>query len=149
MANKAKYSKELAEKISGLIETGQHTIDEICSLSDITRKTFYKWKRERLQFRGLIACASERANEKNEKEVVGAKRSLIKVLKGYEIKEIQESVKNLKNGNQKREITVITKSSDPEFKLIKFVLENKDSKHFRSQIHRVLKFHERNKNANK
>jgi transposase-like protein len=140
MANKPKYSKELAERIAGLIESDQHTVDEICSLSGITRKTFYKWKRERFQFAGLITRVEDK---KTEKEVVEAKRSLMKILKGFEIKEVRDQVKNLKNGEQKREITVITKSSDPEFKLIKFVLENKDSKHFRNAIHRALKFHER------
>ena len=42
MPRKPKYSEKLAKYIAALVEDGQHTISEICSLSGITKVTFYE-----------------------------------------------------------------------------------------------------------
>lgn len=143
MPNRRKLTPELAEKIAMMILENKHSITSIVRLSGISRRVFYNWindsSGENAQNTGLLIRARTRAIEKmNEIEVVEAKRSLIKLLKGFEIHEIKEDIKNLKNGKQKKTVTIITRHAEPDFKIIKFVLENKDSKNFSTRLNRVL-----------
>lgn len=136
MPRKPKYSEKLAKYIAALVETGDYTINEICSLSGITRKTYCKWKRERLQFTDVITRAEDK---KLEKIVVEAKHSLVKLLQGMTEVETKSQVKNMKNGTQQIIYTVSDKHIPPDFLAIKFVLENKDSKNFSTGIHRLMR----------
>jgi bisphosphoglycerate-dependent phosphoglycerate mutase len=140
MANKPKYSKELAERIAGMIESSNHTIDEICSLSGITKVTFYEWKKTKPYF---VQCITRAEEKKTETLVVEAKHSLRKLIRGIDEVETKVETKNLKNGDKQVTYTLSDKHTPADFRMIRFVLENKDSKNFRSKIHRVLKFHER------
>ncbi|MBV5348823.1 hypothetical protein JZU61_04220 [bacterium] len=144
MANKMKFSQKLAEDISALIERGEHTINEVCSLSGITKQTFFRWKKANVTFCSLIERAEER---KLENLHVEAKRSLLKLIQGFE--EIETSVKTLrlKNGSERRIMVISTKHFSPDLPAIQFVLTNYDPEHWKHRLHRMISTRTKKRNV--
>jgi hypothetical protein len=144
MANRLKYSEKLAEEIAALVESGKHTINAVCSLSGISKQTFFAWKKSNLTFCSLIERAEER---KLENIHVEAKRSLMKLIKGFD--EVETSVKTLrlKNGTERRIMVISTKHFPPDFPAIQFVLTNYDPEHWKTRLHRMVSVRTKKQNV--
>ena len=130
MPNRKKLTKELISSICKLIEEDKHTVAEICSLSGISKRSFYKWQAENAQFTVAISRARENANQIIVKE---AKNSLRKLLEGFEVVETETKTRNLKNG-KKRTTTIIKETHvPPDMKTIIRVLTNKEPEVFKNR----------------
>ena len=80
----AKYNKQTVERICALISTDSYTIAEICEKVGISKDTYYKWLKTKPDFSDSIKKAQDRFNDML---VVEAKRSLVKMVKGYTAQE--------------------------------------------------------------
>jgi len=80
----AKYSERLIEKITALIEEGMYSITDICTILNISRKTFYSWKETKPELSKAIDTAIE---QREEKLTAKARQSLQKKLEGYTLTE--------------------------------------------------------------
>lgn len=131
MPNRKKISKDLIKSICALIEEGGHTIAEMCSLSGISERSFYNWKKESAENTVFIR-AIENAKEKyQEKMIVEARKSLRKVIQGFdEVVVTKSKTRNLKNGTQQITWITQTKCTPPDLGAIILVLNNKDPKGF-------------------
>ena len=83
---KTKYTPELVKRICGLVEKDTYTVSELCESVGIDESTFYRWKTDKSEFCEAIKKAEER---RLDNFVVEAKRSLLKKIQGYEVKETQ------------------------------------------------------------
>lgn len=81
---KTKYTPELVKRICGLVEKDTYTVSELCESVGISETTFYDWKVKFSEFSDAIKKAEER---RLDNFVVEAKRSLLKKIQGYEVKE--------------------------------------------------------------
>lgn len=124
MPNNKKLTKELISSICKLIEEGGHTIAEICSLSGISKRSFYKWQAENAQFTCEISRARENANEII---VVEAKHSLSKLLVDHEEVETKTKTRNMKDGTQRTTIIRQTHHIPADMEAIILVLNSKDN----------------------
>lgn len=50
----AKYTDKLGKKIADAIEHDEYTLGEICSIHNISRKTFYQWIRKYTDFQEMV-----------------------------------------------------------------------------------------------
>ena len=60
----AKYTEQLGKKIADAIEQDEYTLGEICSVHNISRKTFYQWARNHSDFKEMIADARAGRDER-------------------------------------------------------------------------------------
>lgn len=124
----AKYSEKLAEKIARLIEEDSYTVSEICNMLGISRKSFYKWKEDKAEFKASLTEAEER---RNEKFMVKARKSLKMKLEGYTL--IEERITYIPDDNDpsgwKPKSKVIRKKEyAPDDSAIRFVLQGDNGK---------------------
>lgn len=139
MPNKKKYSEKLAKQIALLIAEGNYSVTEICSLSNISRRSYYKWLEENAQMQSLIIKAKKFASLKEADVMVSeSKNGLLKLLRGFEITTVKQTTKHLKDGSTRVIWEYTTKFIAPDTQLIKFVLLAKDSKNFRSRVSRLV-----------
>lgn len=133
----AKYSKKRVAHICSLIKKDSYTIAEICSLSGITETTYYEWVNTKPEFSEQI----EKAKEVYDQLLVSeAKKSLMKKVKGYTVKETKivtvPSDKKDANGNplpKIKEQTTIDKHFQPDTGAIVFALTNKASDEYKNR----------------
>jgi hypothetical protein len=132
----SKYSKQTVNRIAALIRSNSYTTLEICSLSGISKQTYYRWFDENQDFRDIIIKAKA---EYTEKLVCSAKRSLVKLLEGFYYEETRTVYANSKiNDNEgavEQRITekaIYRKYCKPSFAAISFVLCNADPDHWRN-----------------
>jgi len=153
MPNRTKYSPKLAKQICTLVETGKHSITEICSLVGISRRVFYKWQKERAQFAVSLARARVRAMEKeNEQMKVLSLRGLRILLQGGFLRWVEVRSIYGKDGEvSSQEVTVRLKYFEPCLKTILFVLTNKDTANWSTRLKRHAAYHTRrlSKEANR
>ena len=103
-----KYSKKITQKIYNLLRSDSYTISEICENVGISRSLFYDWKAKYPEF-----CESIKKAQKEFKELsqVEARKSLVKLVKGYTVQE-------------KKTVTVDTGKKDEDGKPIVRVKEH-------------------------
>ena len=125
----SKYSIKLVDKICSLIKKDSYTIEEVCSLSGITKETYYTWLKTHPDFSDAVARAREDYSQLLVKE---AKNSLMKKIRGYTVQETRsvmvDSGKQGPDGKplpKIKETIVIEKSIPPDIQTIIFVLTNK------------------------
>lgn len=125
----AKYSKKLVDQICSLIKKDCYTIAELCSLSGITRETYYAWLKSHPDFSDAVTRAREDYDQLVVKE---AKNSLMKKIRGYTVQEIRtvmvDAGKPGTDGKplpKVKERTVIEKHIQPDIQAIIFTLTNK------------------------
>ncbi len=119
----AKYSEKLTEKVVKLIEEDRYTISDICSILNISRKTFYAWKDTKPEFCKAIDDAIQVQEEKLQ---VKARQSLQKKLDGYTLTETKyKYVPDEDNPTQLKlkEKIVKVKEYAPDNRAIKLVLD--------------------------
>lgn len=83
-ARQARYNKKIVDDICSLIKEDSYTIAEICKKVNISERTYYNWQAQNAEFAGLIKKAEE---DFNALIVVEAKKSLVKLIKGYSVQE--------------------------------------------------------------
>ena len=125
----AKYTKKLVDQICSLIKKDCYTIAELCSLSGITRETYYAWLKSHPDFSDAVTRAREDYDQLVVKE---AKNSLMKKIRGYTAQEIRtvmvDAGKPGTDGKplpKVKERTVIEKHIQPDIQAIIFTLTNK------------------------
>ena len=60
----AKYTEKLGKKIAEAIEQDEYTLGEICSIHNISRKTFYQWMIKYPDFEGMVENARLERDER-------------------------------------------------------------------------------------
>ena len=126
-----KYDETLVKRICELLANDSYTILEVCSIVGISDDCFYKWQKEKQEFREAIARARDRFNETMIKE---AKFSLRKRVMGYEFDEKRTTYVNNKRGNPIiKEQVNIRKHIQPDMSAIQFVLTNRDSENWKNK----------------
>lgn len=138
----AKYSKKIVKRITDLIKKDSYTIAEICTLSGISESTYYEWVDTKTEFSEQI----EKARDKFDEMLVSeAKKSLIKKIKGYTVKETKivtiPSEKRDEAGNplpKIKEQTVIDKHFQPDTGAIVFALTNKAPDEYKNRLNNEL-----------
>lgn len=136
----AKYNKERVEHICSLISKDSYTIDELCSLSGITKKTYYQWLEGKSDFGDAITRAREQFDKLLVKE---AKNSLRKLVNGYDVEEKKTvygnyTIKDPETGKERqapkiKEQTTIVKHFQPNPSSVEYVLNNKASEEFKNR----------------
>ena len=121
----AKYNKEIVKHICELIESDSYSVTEICSLSGITKETYYTWLKEKADFSDAIKKAQRRYDEMI---VAEAKKSLNKKVRGYSVTE----TKTRKLG-ENEETTIIEKHIQPDTAAIIFTLCNRDPDNWKNR----------------
>lgn len=114
-----KYSKDVADRILKLLETGRYSIPEICKAVDINPSTYHRWVHEHKSF----AIAIKEAKETKWKNVASiAESALVKALEGYEYKEITKEGKAQADGKTIKvtHIKEVTKYIPPRDSVIIF-----------------------------
>lgn len=111
----AKYGKKIVENICELIRVDSYTIAEICQLVGISKDTYYNWLKTKPDFSDAIKKAED---EFNELIIVEAKKSLVKMIRGYTVQE-------------KRTITADTGKKDEDGKpIVKIKEHSVTDKHY-------------------
>jgi len=103
-----RYSKKIVEDICKLIREDSYTIAEICEQVGIAKSTYYEWLKSKPDFSDAIKKAED---EFNELIVAEAKKSLVKMIRGYTVQE-------------KRTVTADTGKKDDDGKPIVRVKEH-------------------------
>ena len=93
-----KYNDEIVEKICSLIEKDSYTIPEICKYVDINVDTYYDWLNNKAEFSDAVKKARDKFDEYIVSE---AKKSLLRMVRGYEVEEKKLYLQKVKTVNQK------------------------------------------------
>jgi len=133
----AKYNKKVVDQICRLIASDSYIITEICRLSGISEETFYTWKKEKVEFSEAIQAAE---NKRRQFFVVEAKKSLLKKIQGYTVKEkkVTTYYPELKVGETRRrriikDQTLTDKFIQPDTSAIIFALTNCDPDNWKNK----------------
>jgi hypothetical protein len=133
----AKYSKKLVNQICSLIKEDSYTIAELCLKVGISERSFYEWKTKYAEFAEAIKRAED---DFNSLLVVEAKKSLVKLVKGYTIQEKRtvtiDSGKKNEEGKpvvKVKEHTVTDKYFQPNPTSIIFTLTNRDPDNWKNR----------------
>lgn len=133
----AKYSKKKVERICELISTDSYTIAEICKEVKISERTYYDWQSKNAEFADAIKKAQDKFDELL---VVEAKKSLVKMIKGYSVQEKRTVTSDTgkKDENNKpivkvKEHVVTEKHYQPNPTLVIFTLTNRDPDNWKNR----------------
>jgi len=123
----AKYSKDLVNRIVGLIESDSYTVAEICAIVGISKDTFHTWINTKPDFSDSIKRAKSVFDENL---VAEARKSLMKKIKGYTVDETKtiyvDSKDKAGTSTPKiKEKTITKKHYQPDTTAIIFALTNK------------------------
>lgn len=139
----AKYSKKIVSNICSLIKKDSYTIAEICSLVGISEETYHCWKREKPEFSEAIKKASDQFNEMI---VAEAKKSLVKMIRGYTVQEkktvtCDSGRKDEDTGKpivKVKEHSVIDKHVQPNVAATIFALVNRDPDNWKNKQDTIM-----------
>lgn len=126
-----KYNKKIVKRITDLIKADSYTIAEICSLSGICKDTYYQWLESKPDFSDVVEKARKDFDDILASE---AKKSLIKLVKGYEVDETKTVYTEGKDGKPKiKEKTTVKKHFQPNVAATIFLLTNKASDEYKNR----------------
>lgn len=138
----AKYSKTRVAHICSLIKKDCYTVEELCSLSSISKETYYDWLEKKPDFSDAVSRARE---DYDTLLIAEAKNSLMKKIKGYTVQETKtvmvDSGKFGTDGKplpKIKERTVTDKTFQPDAQSIMFVLTNKVPEEYKNRVHSEL-----------
>lgn len=133
----AKYSKKMVNQIVELIKSDTYTTAEICQMVGITPKTYCQWINKKEKFKEAVEAAKD---ERMQKFVVEAKKSLLKKIQGYEVTETKvvtiPGKKKDARGNPLpiiKEQTNTKKHVQPDTAAIIFTLTNGEPEQWRNR----------------
>lgn len=134
----ARYNKKIVAEICNLIKEDSYTIAEICKKVNIAESTYYEWKAKKEEFSEAIKKAEE---EFNDTIIVEAKKSLMKLVKGYTAQEKKTTTQDTgkKDENDKpilkvKEHTVTEKHFQPNTAAVIFTLTNRDPANWKNRM---------------
>lgn len=132
----AKYNKKIVENICELIRADSYTIAEICRTVGIAKDTYYNWLKTKSDFSDAIKKAE---NEFNELIITEAKKSLVKMIRGYTVQEKRTVTADTgkRDENDKpivkvKEHSVTDKHYQPVPAAVFFALSNRDPKNWQN-----------------
>lgn len=132
-----KYSKDTAKFIADMLKADSYTINEICASAKICKFTFYNWMKTHPEFAEMVENARK---ELKERVIIGAKRSLIRKIAGYDITETHTTTiptgeldANGKPVAQIKSVTRITKHVEPDTTAIIFTLTSLDPDNWKNR----------------
>lgn len=126
-----KYNEKIVARICEMFANDSYTIAEVCRNVGLSEDCFYRWKKEKKEFRDAVARAQERFNETLIKE---AKYSLRKRVNGYEFDENRTTYVNDRKGNPIiKERIKIRKHIQPDMSAIQFFLTNRDAQNWKNR----------------
>lgn len=129
----AKYSKDTKDKILDMLRTDTYTLSEICRAVGIGIATFYLWRDKYEDFAQAVEEAKE---ERMQFFVQEAKKSLLKKIQGYEVKETKlVTIPNKADPSKPiiKEQTTTTKHVQADTAAIIFTLTNGDPTRWRNR----------------
>ena len=139
MANRKKYSDKLANQIAELVAEGKYSITEICSLSGISRRSYYKWLDENAQMRLSIKRAEKILHVKELEQLTSeSRKGLIQLIKGYEVTTLKQTTRHHQDGTTSTRWEFMEKHYSPDIAAILFVLKNHESKNFKTRAQRLV-----------
>lgn len=134
----AKYNNAIVEQICELVRADTYTQREMCMHVGLDETTFGRWKKRYPEFEERLKQAEA---DRMSKLVVEARRSLMKRVTGYDVKE--HSTKTVpgkeKDKSTGKQIPIVkeqinkTRHVDPDTTAIIFVLTNGDPEHFKNR----------------
>lgn len=138
----AKYNKKIVEDICELIRTDSYTVAEICEKVGIVKDTYYNWLKTKSDFSDAIKKAED---EFNDLIVVEAKKSLVKMIRGYTVQEKRTVTADTgkKDDNGKpivkiKEHVVTDKHYQPVTAAVIFALTNRDPENWKNRQEQTL-----------
>ena len=127
----AKYNDEIVEKICSLIEKDSYTIAEICKYVDINVDTYYDWLNNKAEFSDAVKKARDKFDEYIVSE---AKKSLLRMVRGYEVEEKKTVFTEGKDGKPKiKEQTTTKKHIQPNVAATIFMLTNRAKEEYQNR----------------
>lgn len=127
----AKYNKNIVENICSLIRADSFTIAEICAKVGIVKDTYYNWLKTKSDFSDAIKKAQE---EFDQMILIEAKRSLVKLIKGFERDETKVIYRDDEKGLPKiKEKTVSKKYYPPSLGAIIHLQTNLDPDNWKNR----------------
>lgn len=133
----AKYSVKIVEKICSLIREDSYTIAEICNIIGINKDTYYTWLKDKPDFSVAIKKAQ---GEFDELMIIEAKKSLVKMVKGYTVQEkrtvTQDTGRKSEDGKpivKVKEHSVVDKHYQPVPAAVFFTLTNRDPDNWKNK----------------
>lgn len=136
----SKYNKIIAKQIFDLFREDSYTIAEVCRSVGIAECTYYDWVNKKPEFSENIKKAKD---DFNELIVVEARRSLIKLVKGYTVKEERVVILHRKRKGEDedyeqegtvKERTVTDKHFQPNPASVFFTLTNRDPDNWKNKM---------------
>lgn len=126
-----KYCRKIIDNIVELVKSDTYTINEMCQQVGITQKTWHKWVADYPEFAEAIEQAKE---ERMQKFVQEAKKSLLKKIRGYEATETAVTTVPDKDGKPRiKEQKTYKKHIQPDTAAIIFTLTNGDPEHWKNR----------------
>ena len=133
----AKYNKKIVEHICELISIDSFTISEICKRVGIAERTYYDWLKKNADFADAIKKAQDKFDELIASE---AKKSLVKMIRGYTVQEkrvITVDTGKLNENNEPitrvKESTTTDKHYQPIPAAVIFALTNRDPDNWKNR----------------
>jgi hypothetical protein len=133
----AKYNKKIVERICNLIAADSYTIAEICQEVGISESTYHAWKTTKSEFSESIKKAEYKFNDLI---VAEAKKSLVKLIKGYTVQEKRtltaDTGKKDESGKpivRVKEHGVTDKHYQPNTAAVIFALTNRDPDNWKNR----------------
>lgn len=134
----AKYSKKIVEQICSLIATDSYTVAEICEIVGINKDTYYEWIKNKSDFSDTIKKAE---NDFNELIVAEAKKSLMKMIRGYTVQEKKTVTADTGKKDDEgkpivrvKEHSVTDKHYQPVTAAVIFALTNRDPDNWKNRM---------------
>ena len=138
----AKYNKKIVDCICELIATDSYTVAEICKTVRISKETYYTWLKGKPDFSDSIKKAEDQFNDL---VVVEAKRSLIKLVKGYTVQEKKTVTTDTGKKDEAgkpivkiKEHSVVDKHYQPNTAAVIFTLTNRDPDNWKNKQEQKL-----------
>ncbi|MFS0489901.1 phBC6A51 family helix-turn-helix protein [Leadbetterella byssophila] len=135
----AKFSKKTVDKILELWSSDTYTIAEVCELVGIAERTFYNWRDRNAEFADALKKAEDK---RNQFFLAEAKKSLLKKIQGYTIKEKHTTYVNSTGRSSTgeeiekpkiKEQKIVEKHFQPDTAAIIFTLTNQDPENWRNR----------------
>ena len=132
-----KYNQDIVDIICSMIRENSYTINEICQHVGISERTYHKWKSKKPEF---LYAIKEAENELLTMIASEAKRSLVKKIKGYDIKETKTTLIDTgdidENGERVYRVkdkVVSVKHVPPSDAIVIFTLSSRDSENWKNK----------------
>ena len=130
MARKGKYGTKIVNEICDLIRQDTFTITEICVIVGINQDTYYDWLKNKPEFSEKISAAHA---EQKHFFLAEAKKSMLKLIQGYEFEEEKTILGQAKKGKKTsaskgelKKVERVKKHIPPDSRMVIFALTNTD-----------------------